>query len=54
LVRKSDEPAVYEVSYDFIDGDQGETQGIWTANIVSGEVKYMNKDEKILSWTPNY
>jgi hypothetical protein len=47
-------PTVYEVSYDFIDGEQGETQGIWTANIVSGEVKYVNKDAKILSWTPNY
>jgi hypothetical protein len=51
---KATSPTVYEVSYDFIDGAQGETQGIWTANIVSGEVNYVNKDAKILSWTPNY
>lgn len=45
---------VYEVSYGFIDGSQGETQATWSANIASGEVKYVNEIGKIFSWTPPY
>jgi hypothetical protein len=51
---KAMSPTVYEVSYDYINGDLGETQAIWTANITSGEVKYLNKDAKIFSGTPDY
>jgi hypothetical protein len=51
---KAKPPTEYEVSYDFINGDEGEQQAIWTANLSSGEVKYVNKNAKIFSWTPNY
>lgn len=47
-------PTAYEVSYDFIDGSDGEQQAIWTANLTSGEVRYVNKYAKTFSWTPNY
>jgi len=53
-VAKPKSPTIYEVSYDFIDGSQGETQATWSANIASGEVKYINENGKIFSWTPNY
>ena len=46
--------AIYEVSYDFINGSEGETQAIWTANIATGQVKYLNESAKTFSWTPNY
>jgi hypothetical protein len=51
---KAKTPTAYEVSYDFIDGGEGEQQAIWSANLSSGEVKYVNKDAKTFSWTPNY
>jgi hypothetical protein len=51
---KAKSATVFEVSYDFINGGLGETQAIWTANIASGEVKYLNKDAKMFSWTPDY
>ncbi len=50
-------PAVYEVSYDFINGDNGaqqEQQALWTANLTTSEVKYENESAKVFSWTPNY
>jgi hypothetical protein len=47
-------PTVFEVSYDFIDGSTGEQQALWTANLASGEVKYVNESAKTFSWTPNY
>jgi hypothetical protein len=51
---KAKSPIVYEVSYDYINGNLGATQAIWTANIASGDVKYLNKDAKMFSWTPDY
>jgi hypothetical protein len=51
---KAKTPTEYEVSYDFINGGEGEQQAIWSANLSSGEVKYVNKNAKIFSWTPNY
>jgi hypothetical protein len=42
---------VYNVSYDFIDGS-GEKQAIWSANIVTKQVKYINEDAKLASWIP--
>jgi hypothetical protein len=44
----------YEVSYDFIDGAEGEQQAIWTVNPATGEVKYVNENAKVFSWTPGY
>jgi len=47
-------PTVFEVSYDFVNGSQGEQQAVWTANVASGDVKYVNENAKTFSWTPNY
>lgn len=47
-------PTLFEVSYDFIDGSEGEKQAIWTANLATNEVKYVNENAKIFSWTPDY
>ena len=46
-------PIVYQVSYDFINGDLGNERAIWTTDIATGTVKYLNKSAKIFSWTPN-
>ncbi len=51
---KAKSPAVYEVSFDFIDGDKGEQQALWTANLTTGEVKYENEYGKMFSWTPDF
>lgn len=45
---------VYNVTYDFIDGSQGEKQAIWSVNIRTKQVKYLNEMAKLFSWTPNY
>jgi hypothetical protein len=45
---------VYNVSYDFDDGGKGEQQAIWSVNIVTKQVKYVNHYAKIFSWTPKY
>jgi hypothetical protein len=45
---------VYEVAYDFIDGDSGEVQAVWSADLKTGRVRYVNERAKIFSWTPNY
>lgn len=46
--------SLFEVSYDFINGDEGKQQAIWTANVSTGNVKYVNENAKTFSWTPNY
>lgn len=51
---KRQRPTIYQVTYDFIDGTQGDEQAIWSANIASGEVKYVNENAKIFSWTPDF
>src|SRR5207248_3767445 len=43
---------VYNVSYDFDDGGAGEQQAIWSVNIVTKQVKYVNHYAKVFSWTP--
>ena len=45
---------VYNVSYDFDNGGGGEQQAIWSVNIVTKQVKYLNRYAKGFSWTPNY
>jgi hypothetical protein len=51
---KQEGPKTYQVLYDFFNGDQGEEQAIWIANVATGKVKYLNEDGKIFSWTPDY
>jgi len=43
---------VYNVSYDFINGNQGERQAIWSVNTATKQVKYVNEHAKLFSWTP--
>lgn len=45
---------MFEVSFDFVNGKAGEEQAIWTANLATGEVQYVNSNAKYMSWTPNY
>jgi hypothetical protein len=44
----------YEVSFDFINGKAGEEQAIWSVDLASKSVKYLNLNAKLFSWTPNY
>lgn len=40
------------VTYDFIDGEDGEQQAIWEFDPVTRKVRYLNKRAKLMSWTP--
>ncbi len=42
----------YTVSYDFFNGEAGEEQAIWGANLATTEVRYINKNAKSFSWIP--
>lgn len=44
----------YEVTYDFINGKAGHDQAIWSVNLKTGEVRYVNTNAKRFSWTPDY
>jgi hypothetical protein len=47
--------SMYAVSFDLITDDaQGHHQAIWSANLVTQQVKIVNTAAKYLSWTPNY
>jgi hypothetical protein len=43
---------IYTVVYDFNDGATGEKQAIWTVNMTTKNVKYVNEAAKLFSWTP--
>lgn len=45
-------PSLFNVSYDFINGDEGEQQAIWSVNVATKQVKYVNHNAKLFSWTP--
>lgn len=47
-------PTTFDVSFDFINGEQGEQQAIWQADITSGRIKYVNENGKLFSWAPSY
>lgn len=49
---KQNGPSTYLVSYDFIDGNMGEAQAIWSVELKSNSVKYVNEKGKIFSWAP--
>jgi hypothetical protein len=43
------------VSFDFItDDEEGEHQAVWSANLATRKVNYVNIAAKYMSWTPNY
>ncbi len=45
----------YAVSFDFItDDEEGEHQAVWSANLATRKVNYVNMAAKYMSWTPNY
>jgi hypothetical protein len=45
----------YAVSFDSItDDEEGEHQAVWSANLATRQVKYVNKAAKDLSWVPGY
>jgi hypothetical protein len=50
---KSGNADTYEVAFDFINGKAGEAQAIWSVNLKTGSVKYVNEAAKLFSWTPN-
>lgn len=46
--------SAFDVSYGFVDGDNGEQKAVWTVNSSTKQVKYINEYAKEFSWTPNY
>ena len=42
---------VYSVAFDFLDGGKP-AQAIWSADLTTGAVKYVNQAGKAFSWTP--
>jgi hypothetical protein len=42
---------VYSVAFDFLDGGKP-AQAIWSADLTTGAVKYVNQAAKSFSWTP--
>ena len=44
----------YEVVYDFINGKDGPDQAVWSMSLKTGEVRYLNTNAKIFSWSPGY
>ena len=42
---------VYSVAFDFLDGGKP-AQAIWSADLTTGAVKYVNQAAKAFSWTP--
>jgi len=41
----------YSVAFDFLDGGKP-TQAIWSVDLATGTVRYVNQAAKIFSWTP--
>jgi hypothetical protein len=42
---------VYSVAFDFLDGGKP-AQAVWSVDLDTGTVKYVNKSAKLFSWTP--
>jgi hypothetical protein len=51
---KSTDGLKYTVTYSFVDGELGEKEAIWEADLATRKVRYVNKSAKTFSWTPNY
>jgi hypothetical protein len=50
----SDKGKTYLVTFDFINGKLGPSQAVWSVDIETRRVQYVNKYAKNFSWTPNY
>lgn len=46
--------SAYEVSFDYVDDGSGHQEAIWSVNLATGQVRYVNRAAKIFSWTPSY
>ena len=51
---KNDSGTKYTVIYNFINGKIGEDKAIWEVDLKTKKVRYVNKNAKYFSWTPNY
>lgn len=49
---KLQEENTYLVTLDFINGQLGPSQAIWSADVVTKKVQYINKYAKDMSWVP--
>ncbi len=49
---KSEGGTKYTVSYNFVDGAEGNKTALWSADTVTRKVAYLNSAAKIFSWTP--
>jgi hypothetical protein len=47
------ENRLYEVVFDYLSGN-APTRAVWSANLTTREVKYVNSNAKFMSWSPNY
>lgn len=50
---KPDAAGGYEVRYEFVNGALGNEAALWSTNLKTKQVKYVNSSGKILSWTSN-
>ena len=51
---KTDKGKTYLVTFDFINGKLGQSQAVWSVDMETKRVQYVNKYAKNFSWTPNY
>lgn len=51
---KADKGKTYQVTFDFINGKLGESQAIWSVDMETRRVQYVNKYAKNFSWTPSH
>jgi hypothetical protein len=51
---KADKGKTYLVTFDFINGKLGQSQAVWSVDMETKRVQYVNKYAKYFSWTPNY
>jgi len=49
---KAEKGKTYLVTFDFIDAVAGPSQAVWSADLETKKVQYVNKLAKMFSWTP--
>jgi hypothetical protein len=49
---KADNDNTFVVTFDFIDASAGQSQAVWSANLKTKKVQYVNKLGKMFSWLP--
>jgi hypothetical protein len=47
------ENRLYDVVFEYLSGNNP-AQAVWSANLNTREVRYVNSNAKYMSWTPNY